>query len=71
MSGVAGRVRELEPRIEGQLSNLRSDIKQALALAAASARAEAEAEASSRSKDTEKRVMSKMHGEEECFVGTP
>ncbi|KAF5839174.1 hypothetical protein DUNSADRAFT_1401 [Dunaliella salina] len=40
---------------------------QALALAAASARAEAEAEASSRSKDTEKRVMSKMHGLEEAL----
>jgi len=25
---VAGRVRELEPRMEGQLSNLRADIKQ-------------------------------------------
>ena len=41
-------------------------VTQALALAAASARAEAEAEASSRSKDTEKRVMSKMHGERVC-----
>jgi len=28
MSSVTGRVRELEPRIEGQLSHLRSDIKQ-------------------------------------------
>lgn len=62
VGGVAARIRDLEPRIDGQLSHLRSDIKQALALAAASARAEAEAEAAGRAKEAEKRVMVKMHG---------
>lgn len=61
-SEVLGRLRELEPRIEMQLSHLRGDIKGALATAAASSRAEMEAEAGQRVKEAEKRLSLRLQG---------
>ncbi|MEW5311875.1 MAG: hypothetical protein WDW38_003557 [Sanguina aurantia] len=64
---VLGRLRELEPRIELQLSHLRGEVKGALATAAASGRAEMEAEAGQRVKEAEKRLVVRLQGVEESF----
>lgn len=60
---ACSKLRELEPRIDAQLSSLRADIKQALALAASSSREQADEQANIRVRECEKRLMTRLHSE--------
>ncbi|PNW72516.1 hypothetical protein CHLRE_16g687406v5 [Chlamydomonas reinhardtii] len=66
---LMAKLRELEPRIEVQISHLRGDIKQALQLAAASSRLEAEQESSMRVKEAEKRMLARIQSVESVLEG--
>ncbi|KAG2447417.1 hypothetical protein HYH02_007744 [Chlamydomonas schloesseri] len=66
---LMAKLRELEPRIEVQISHLRGDIKQALQLAAASTRLEAEQESSMRVKEAEKRMLARIQSVESALEG--
>ncbi|GAX79996.1 hypothetical protein CEUSTIGMA_g7436.t1 [Chlamydomonas eustigma] len=59
------KLRDTEARAEAAATQLRTDLRQALAITSASSKAEAEAEATARVKESEKRVLLRLQALEE------